>query len=132
MGAAPIIGRAAGAGGRRLTAALATRTAWEDGVVMADLQVVAVLTARTGSEQAVGEALNALVEPTRAEPGCTSYHLFVSEADPATFITVETWRSQDDLDAHFQTPHVQQALAAAGDHLAAAPAIHPLSKVSAD
>jgi quinol monooxygenase YgiN len=47
-------------------------------------------------------------------------------------ITVETWRSEDDLDAHFQTPHVQQALAAAGDHVAAAPAIHALSEVSAD
>jgi quinol monooxygenase YgiN len=99
---------------------------------MADLQVVAVLTAKAGSEQAVGNALNALVEPTRAESGCTSYHLFVSEADPATFITVETWRSQQDLDAHLQTEHIRQALAVAGDHLAAAPAIHPLSKVSAD
>ncbi|HEY2287625.1 MAG TPA: putative quinol monooxygenase [Streptosporangiaceae bacterium] len=98
---------------------------------MADLQVVAVLTARAGSEQAVGAALNALVEPTRAEPGCTSYQLFVSAADPATFITVETWRSQDDLDAHFQTEHVQHALATAGEHLAAAPAVHPLSVVSA-
>ncbi len=29
-----------------------------------------------------------------------------------------------------QTAHVQQALAAAGEHLAAAPAVHPLSAVS--
>jgi quinol monooxygenase YgiN len=99
---------------------------------MADLQVVAVLKAKAGSEQAVGEALNALIEPTRAEPGCTSYQLFVSGAEPGTFITVETWTSQDDLDAHFQTPHVQQALASAGDHLAEAPAIHPLSEVGGD
>ncbi|MGD0067677.1 MAG: putative quinol monooxygenase [Streptosporangiaceae bacterium] len=97
---------------------------------MADLQVVAVLTAKSGSEEVVGDALDALVVPTRAEPGCTSYHLFVSVADPATFITIETWRSQDDLDAHLQTPHVQQALGAASDHLAAAPAIHPLSQLN--
>jgi quinol monooxygenase YgiN len=97
---------------------------------MADLQVVAVITAKAGSEKLVGDALSALVAPTRSEAGCSSYELSVSLADPATFISVETWRSQDDLDAHLQTPHVQQALATAGDHLAAAPAIHPLSNVS--
>lgn len=97
---------------------------------MADLQVVAVITAKSGSEKIVGDALNALVAPTRAEPGCLSYHLFESNADPAVFVTHETWRSQADLDAHLQTPHLQQALAAAGDLLAVAPAIHPLSPVS--
>jgi quinol monooxygenase YgiN len=97
---------------------------------MADLPVVAVITAKAGSEQQVQQALTALVEPTRSEPGCISYELLVSAADPATFITVETWRSQADLDAHLQTPHVQQALAAAGDHLAEAPAIHPLRPVT--
>ena len=98
---------------------------------MADLQVVAVLVAKPGSEDLVGEALRALVEPTRSEAGCTSYQLYVSEADKATFITIETWKSRDDLDAHMQTPHIQQALSVAGDHLAQAPAIHPLSPVSA-
>src|ERR1035437_2874258 len=87
---------------------------------MADLQVVAVLTAKPVSEKLVGDALAALVEPTRAEAGCTSYDLFASVIDPVTFVTIETWRSQDDLDAHMQTTHVQQALAAAGDHLARA------------
>jgi quinol monooxygenase YgiN len=77
---------------------------------MADLPVVAVITAKPGSEKQVEEALNALIEPTRAEAGCVSYNLFVSAADPTTFITVETWRSQADLDAHLQTAHVQGAL----------------------
>ncbi len=99
---------------------------------MADLQVVAVLVAKPGSEDLVGEALRGLVEPTRAEAGCTSYHLFESVVDKATFITIETWKSQADLDAHMQTPHIAAALGAAGDHLAQAPAIHPLSPVSGD
>lgn len=97
---------------------------------MADLQVVAVLTAKPGSEKLVEEALSALVEPTRSETGCTSYQLFASAVDKTTFITVETWTSQADLDAHLQTPHVQQALSAAGDHLALPPAIHPLIPLS--
>ncbi|HEX4094718.1 MAG TPA: putative quinol monooxygenase [Trebonia sp.] len=97
---------------------------------MANLQVVAVLTAKPGSEKVVQDALSALVEPTRAEAGCGSYQLFVSAVDPATFITVETWGSVGDLDAHGQTEHVRQALDAAGDHLAQAPAIHPLIPVN--
>src|ERR1700754_4386528 len=94
---------------------------------MPDLNVVAVLKAKPGSEQVLGDALAALVEPTRAEAGCTSYELYVSAADPTTFITVETWRSQSDLDAHMQTPHIAQALEAAGDAFDGAPAIHPLA-----
>jgi quinol monooxygenase YgiN len=97
---------------------------------MADLQVVAVITAKAGSETLVGDALRALVQPVRSEQGCVAYDLFVSATDPATFVAIETWRSQDDLDAHLKSPHVQQALEAAGDHLAQAPATHPLSKVS--
>ena len=44
-------------------------------------------------------------------------------------MTQERWRGQADLDAHLQTAHVQQALVAAGDALAAAPGIHPLVPV---
>ncbi|WP_249012009.1 putative quinol monooxygenase [Conexibacter sp. DBS9H8] len=93
---------------------------------MSDLHVVAVLTARPGSEAVLEEALRGIVEPTRAEAGCLAYELFRSAADPLSFVTVERWRSQEDLDAHMQTPHIAAALQAAGDAFAAAPAIHPL------
>ena len=96
---------------------------------MSDLQVVAVLVARPGQEDVVRDALRALVPPTRQEPGCLSYELSESGAAPGTFVTVERWREQADLDAHLQTPHVQQAFAAAGDALAGAPGIHPLVPV---
>jgi len=92
---------------------------------MADIDVVAVLTAKAGSEEIVGAALHDIVAPTRAEPGCVSYELFSSAASPQTFITVERWKSQADLDAHMQTPHIAGALAAAGEHLAEI-GIHPL------
>jgi quinol monooxygenase YgiN len=96
---------------------------------MADLDVVAVLTAKPGSESVVRSALESLVEPTRAEEGCISYHLFDSLADPTVFVTIEKWRSQADLDGHMQTPHIQAALGAAGEHFAVPPAIHPLAPV---
>jgi quinol monooxygenase YgiN len=97
---------------------------------MANLQVVAIMTAKPASVKLVSEALQALVEPTRSEPGCNSYQLFTSAVDPATFITVETWGSREELNAHYQSPQVQQALSAASDHLVQAPAIHPLIPVN--
>jgi quinol monooxygenase YgiN len=95
-----------------------------------DLDVVAVLKAKPGSEQIVRDALHALVEPTRNEEGCVSYDLFISLADPSTFITVEKWHSQADLDAHMGTPHIAQALTVAGEHFDGAPGVHPLGPVS--
>jgi quinol monooxygenase YgiN len=97
---------------------------------MPDLHVVAVLTAKPGTESVVEEALSALVQPTQAEAGCVSYGLFRSVSDPSVFITIETWRSQEDLDAHMRTPHIAQALRAAGDSLDGGPVIHPLTPVS--
>ncbi len=97
---------------------------------MSDLNVVAVLKAKAGSEAILQEALTSLVKPTRAEEGCISYELFQSTADATTFITVERWQSQSDLDAHMKTPHIAQALQAAADAIDGAPAIHPLAPVS--
>jgi quinol monooxygenase YgiN len=93
---------------------------------MADLQVVAVLTAKPGSEEVVRTAMSALVAPTRNEEGCLSYALYESAVTPGVFVTVELWRGQGDLDAHMQTEHIAATLAAAGDALAEPPAIHPL------
>lgn len=93
---------------------------------MSDLDVVALLKAKPGSEIPLGAALAALVEPTRQEAGCVSYELFESQVDASTFVTVEKWRSQADLDTHMQSAHVQHALAVATEHLAQPPAIHPL------
>jgi len=93
---------------------------------VSDLNVVAVLVAKPGAEGIVAAALHDLVVPTRAEAGCLSYEVFTSAVSPQTFVAIERWRSQEDLDAHQLTPHVRAALAAAGSHLAAAPQIHPL------
>jgi quinol monooxygenase YgiN len=96
---------------------------------MSDLHVVAVISAKPGSEDIVRDALASLIEPTRGEDGNISYTLSESEAAPGTFITEEVWRSHEDLGAHMTTPHIQAALGIAGEHLAAPPAIHPLSPI---
>ncbi|WP_375489361.1 putative quinol monooxygenase [uncultured Jatrophihabitans sp.] len=88
--------------------------------------VVAIITAKPESTDLVREALSELVGPTREEPGCISYSLYQSSADPAVFVTVESWRAADDLDQHMKTEHIAATFAKAGDGLAGAPAIHAL------
>ena len=97
---------------------------------MPDLDVIAVLVAQPGKEDVLRDALTALVPPTLQEEGCLAYTLSESAVAPGTFITVERWRQQSDLDAHMQTPHIAAALQQGGDALAGAPAIHPLVPVA--
>ena len=96
---------------------------------MTDLRVVALIPAKGGSEDVLRAALTTLAEASRGHAGCTGYDLFESGAAPGTFVTVESWSSQAELDAHLQTPAVAAALAAADDHLAGDVVIHPLQPV---
>ena len=75
------------------------------------------------------DALTALVAPTREEEGCLSYALYESTSAPGTFVTVESWRAQADLDGHMASAHIAATFAAAGDALAGAPAIHVLTPI---
>ena len=70
---------------------------------MSNLSVVAVITVKPGSEQIVEAALQALAAASRGDHGCVSYELFASASAPATFVTVEEWESQEDIDAHMDT-----------------------------
>jgi quinol monooxygenase YgiN len=94
------------------------------------LPVVAVIVAKPGSEDTVRSAMKGLVDPTRAEEGCLSYDLYESAASPGTFVTIESWRGTADLDQHMASEHIATALGSTQDHLAAAPAIHPLQPVT--
>ena len=95
------------------------------------INVVAVITAKPGSEDAVRAAMQGLVAPTRDEAGCLSYTLSESSTAPGTFITIEEWSDPSDLDKHMETEHIQGALAVLGSELAAPPAIHPLTPLEA-
>jgi quinol monooxygenase YgiN len=73
----------------------------------APLTLVARMRAKPGQEARLRAELQRLVAPTRAEPGCIAYDLHLSQNDPALFLFYETWKSPADLDAHFETPHLQ-------------------------
>lgn len=87
------------------------------------VRVVARVVARPGKVEELLALLEGLVEPTRKEPGCVTYELLQNKTDPTDFTFVEEWRSEAELDAHLQSPHVQSARSKFADLAAADPDI---------
>ena len=59
-----------------------------------------------------------LVEATRQETGCIKYELLQNQAEPTDFTFVEEWASDDALDAHMKSAHME-AISAQLDGLVA-------------
>jgi quinol monooxygenase YgiN len=72
--------------------------------------VLARLRAKKGQEDRARQELLKLIVPTRAEAGCINYDLHESSEDAGLFLFYENWRSQADLDLHFETPHLKAAV----------------------
>lgn len=51
---------------------------------------------------------------SRAEPGCLDYTFCIELNDPTVVHVIEKWRSLEDLQAHFATPHMAQFQATMG------------------
>jgi len=75
------------------------------------ISFIAVLTAKPGHSDALRQALQALLLPTRQEPGNLDYALFQLRDAPDTFYMRESWRNQEALDAHIALPHFQDFIA---------------------
>ena|SRR5215217_8992842 len=71
------------------------------------IRVVARLTAKPDKVAEMRAALEACIDPTRAEDGCILYELMQNNADPTDFTFIEEWTSDDALDAHLQTDHLK-------------------------
>lgn len=74
------------------------------------VRVIATLVAQEGKAEDLSSLLRKLIAPTRAEPGCRHYELWQNESNPNEFCFVEEWASPEALDAHFETPHIKNAL----------------------
>jgi quinol monooxygenase YgiN len=71
------------------------------------LTVVARVRAKSGQEARLRQELQRLVAPTLTEAGCLGYDLHESTTEPGWFLLYETWKSEADLQAHFQTPYLK-------------------------
>ena len=87
------------------------------------LRVVARITALPDKVDDVRSLLEGLIEPTRSEAGCISYELLQNKSDPTDFTFVEEWTSNQALDAHLGTEHIQKAISGTATLLAAPPDI---------
>jgi len=87
------------------------------------IRVVARLISKPERIAETRAALEALIEPTRAEEGCILYELMQNKADPADFTFIEEWTSDAALDAHLDTPHLRELQSREAELLAAAPDI---------
>ncbi len=70
--------------------------------------VVATWIARPGEEDAVAAAINALIEPSRAEPGNLLYQPHRDPNDPAAFFLYEQYVDEAAYIAHGVSEHFQR------------------------
>ncbi len=87
------------------------------------IRVIAQVIARTETITEVHTILQAIVAPTRREIGCLNYQLFRNNAYEAEFLFIEEWVDEQAIEAHFATPHIQEALTKITPLLAASPNI---------
>jgi quinol monooxygenase YgiN len=79
------------------------------------IRVVAHLTAKPDKIEELKTIALALAPPTRQEAGCRKYEWHQNTADPADITCIEEWESDQALDDHLASPHVQAALARVPD-----------------
>jgi quinol monooxygenase YgiN len=93
------------------------------------LHIVAHVTARAGEEKKVGEKLARLIEPTRSEPGCRKYELFVNKEKPGDYVLVEEYEDDAAFDAHMSSKHVTAAVSEIVPLLASPPDVRRYVKL---
>ena len=94
---------------------------------MSEVVVIAQAKAQPGREGEIERALRENAAASRNEAGCVNYA--VLRGDDGTFMTVERWRSREDVDQHMTTAHVQLLLHTIVPMLAAPPQISVLHEV---
>jgi quinol monooxygenase YgiN len=73
---------------------------------MANLTIVANITAKTEKIDLVKAELEKLIETTRAEEGCLQYDLHQDNENPACFVFYENWKSRELWQAHMSAQHL--------------------------
>jgi len=71
-----------------------------------ELVIVARFNARPEKAEALEALLLALVEPSRADPGCVQYDLHRSRTEPGVFLFFERWESRELWQAHMKASHL--------------------------
>lgn len=70
------------------------------------IRVVARIVALPEKVEELAAVLLLIIEPTRQEAGCVKYELLQNQSDPTDFTFVEEWTSNNALDAHLVSAHI--------------------------
>lgn len=71
------------------------------------IRVVAHFKPKPGKLEEARQLLLGFTAPTRQEKGCVLYDLHENPADPDDLTFIEEWESEEDLDAHGESTHIQ-------------------------
>ncbi|MGR5443619.1 putative quinol monooxygenase [Vibrio jasicida] len=72
------------------------------------IHLVAELKAFPEHIEQVTQLLAELLTPSREEDGCCQYELYLDEKIEGLFMFQEIWASQEALDKHLQSPHIEK------------------------
>ena len=70
------------------------------------INIIAVIESSADDIEALREVIAEMETASRAEPGCEDYTFCQEVSDPNRLRINELWKSMDDLQAHFATPHM--------------------------
>jgi quinol monooxygenase YgiN len=76
--------------------------------VRTELSIFARFHGRPGNEAAVASALQDVIAPTRAEPGCRSAEAYQSVRDPQLFFIHSRWSEETAFETHATLPHTKR------------------------
>ncbi|MEH2419741.1 MAG: putative quinol monooxygenase [Nostoc sp.] len=85
------------------------------------IRVVAHFIASPNKVEELKAVLLELIEPTRQEVGAIKYELLQNQSDPTDFTFIEEWTSDQTLNTHLDSPHLQAAVAKLEGLVTAAP-----------
>ncbi|MFE5839636.1 putative quinol monooxygenase [Arthrobacter sp. NPDC056493] len=96
----------------------------------AEVWLMPVFIAKAGHEADLQEALHSLQTLSRKDPGCLEYTVFSDGQRPGTFVLLEGWARNEDLEAHNEEDHVK-AFVNGVDRLLAVPfSVTPLAPLT--
>lgn len=70
--------------------------------------LVVTYKAKKGEEAVLQRHLEAMIAPTRSEPGCLSYRVIRCRDDDGLFVLVESYRTEADFETHRDTAHFEE------------------------
>ena len=94
-----------------------------------NIYTIAVLPAKEDSVDELLVTLESLAEATRQEHGCIEYGFYRDSTDANCVLSFERWVDQAAEDAHWDTPHLKQAINAMDELLATKPQIFKTKKI---